>query len=149
MPKVFIPIPDDIHFVDPKTKEPIEGKDGTMSFGDLLHKVMDNPKWNQSYKMIKAADSIMQAYEEVTDQVMVLADEDHKHLKEAIENPKVLIINQMTGAQTQPGFGIHPRLARQLVPLCDPIMKPLDKDPRLEEEKDEEESKPVEAVKAV
>lgn len=146
MPKVYIQIPDDIQFVDPKTKEAIDGPDGVMSFGDLLHKVMDNPKWNQSYKLIKAADAIMLAFEESSDDVMVLADDDHKHLKEAIENPKVLIINNTTGASTQPGFGIHPRLARQLVPLCDPIMSPLDKDPRLEVEKDTGQAQAVKAV---
>jgi hypothetical protein len=144
MPKVYIQIPDDITFVDSRTKEPMEGENSTMSFEDLLHKIMDNPKWNQSYKMIKAADAIMVAFEERSDGVMVLAEEDHKHLKDALENPKVLVISQINGAQTQPGFGIHPRLARQLMPLIDPAMDPLDKDPR--QAKSEDEGAAVKAV---
>ena len=146
MPKLYIEIPEDIRFVDSKTKEPIQGDDGSMSFEDLIHKVMDNPKWNQSYKLIKAADAIMKAFEEASDGIMILADTDHKELKEAIENPKVLIITAVHGAQTQPGFGIHPRLSRQMLPLLDPIINATENDPLAEVEKDVP-SKPTEVAK--
>lgn len=134
MPTKFITIPDPVQFVDPRTKQTLTGPGNSLSFGDLLHKVMDNPKWGQTYKLIKAADAIMAAYDEADDNVMVLSEEDHKQLKEAVENPKVLVLFDSAPAQTQSGFGIHPRLSRQLIPLCDAVILAEDKDPRKSED---------------
>jgi len=147
MPKIYIPVPDEITFYDPITKKPMEDEGATMSFEDLMHKVMDNPKWVDTWKLVKAGDAIMAAFEEAAEmdapRVMVLAEEDFKHLKEAIENPKVLVMT-MQGPKAQPGFGIVPRLARQLIPLCEPIMLATEKDPR--EAKPEQSKGPTEKV---
>jgi len=133
VPKVYIQIPPPVQFVDPKTKKAIEGDEGTLTFVGLLLKIQDNPKWNQSYKLIKAGDAIMQAFEEAgQDGVMVLADADYQELKEAVESPKFLTIHPINGAQVQNGFGIHPRLSRQILPLLDAIIHTTETDPRLE-----------------
>jgi hypothetical protein len=129
MPQRYIQIPGPITFIDPLTKEAADPSGKPMTFEDFIYKLMDNPKWALSYKMIKSADAIMEACKKATRNVMIIAEEDLKNLQEAVENPKALILTA-AGGQTISGFGLHPRITSQILPFCDAIMQPLTDDPR-------------------
>lgn len=133
MPQRYITIPEPITLKDPKTKEPLKKQDGSfdmLSFSEFLHKVMFNPMWNQTVQNIKAADAINKAFDGAKDGVMVLAEEDWKKLESAVQNPVQQLITQM-GAQNQPGFGYHPTLTPQLLPLIDAVLEAHKDDPRI------------------
>jgi len=149
MPKIYIKIPESVRFVDAKTREPFgktpdEIAKNTVSFEDLVLKVMDNPKWNKSYKAIKSADAIMMALREALDGdgVMVLADSDYQEMKTAVESPEIIVYGPTGEPRVSPGFGIHPRLSPQLIPLCDAIINASEEDPRAEKDAPADEAKP-------
>lgn len=117
--------------------EEIEGDVGHMDWERFLQKVEDNPMWVTSYKLGCSMDAIWDSYYDAKEEetnIMVLAEEDWKNWKEACENPKVLTMTQR-GPEHMPGWGIHPRLNRQM--LCFPraVIKATDKDPREEAKK--------------
>jgi hypothetical protein len=124
----FIKIPEPIHICDPITGEKSAEQ---FSFQTFLYKLMDNPKWAQSYKMIKSADAIMEAYKTAANlsPVMAVSEDDWKHLRDAVETPKAMIVVGDQG-QVVEGFGMHPRLVTQIIPFCDAVMGATDRDPR-------------------
>jgi hypothetical protein len=129
MPKRFIEIPQPVVLKDPLTKEILRDKDGKpeeVVFETFLNKLMHNPKWVESYPNMKSAKAIEEAYQEAKDRgdgVIELAEEDHLKLKDAAENPKSVFVNQIMGPQTQMGYGYHPTLASQLLPMVTPIVE--------------------------
>jgi hypothetical protein len=120
-----IQIPNPISFVDPSTGEP-SGQG--LTFRDFILKLMDNPKWVQSYRTIKSADAINKALDLAVfssgygGEPMVIDEEDWKLLAEAVENPKQLHISREGSTTVIPGFGLHPRVATQILPFCDAIL---------------------------
>lgn len=126
MPNRYIEIPKPIRLTDPRTKEEVSGDDGHWDFEKLLHKISDNPKWNASYKLGRAMDAVWEAWEKmpklVDHEVLVLAEEDWKELEDAVQNPKQLLITA-NGPQIITGFGLQPRLIRQLLPFCAAIIE--------------------------
>jgi hypothetical protein len=144
MPKKYIPlVPWEMRFKERDGKE-IEGDDGLMSWKKFLEKVEDNPKWVTTYKLGVSMDAVWDAYQEAltadTDngvRIMVLAEEDWKNLEECCQNPKVMVIGP-AGPQNMPGWGIHPRLNRQMLCFPKAVIKALDEDPRKKKPEDAE-----------
>ena len=136
MPNRYITIPTPVRLTDPRTGDVVEGPAGNFDFETLLHKVSDNPKWNTSYKLGRCMDAIWVAWEtreqltEVPDmQVFVLPEEDWVEFEEAIQNPKQLLVTA-TGPQIVAGFGLQPRLMRQILPVLASVVKASQEDPR-------------------
>ena len=135
MPKKYVELsPKEIRFKERTGGEEIEGDDGLMNWNKFLEKVEDNPKWVSTYKLGVSMDAIWEAFHEAEDGIMVLAEEDWKNWEEACQNPKVMHIGP-TGPTSIPGWGIHPRLNRQMLCFPKAVIKAHDKDPRKEVEK--------------
>jgi len=102
---------------DPITQQPLKTPDGldeTVSFDQLLGRLMHNPSWGESYYAIKAQFDILAAWDKAKSErdigrVMLLSEEDWQRLKAAAEFPKPA------------GFSYHPGLVSQLIPLLQPI----------------------------
>jgi len=137
MPKKYVMLdPKKLRFKERSSGEEIEGDNGLMDWKTFLEKVEDNPKWVTTYKLGLSMDAIWEAYHESLSAdtydgvpVMVLAEEDWKNWEEACQNPKVMHISP-TGPATMPGWGIHPRLNRQMLCFPKAVIKALDEDPR-------------------
>lgn len=116
-----IRIPNPISFTDPTTGE---STGESLTFRAFIMKLMDNPKWVQSYRMIKSAEAINKALDLAIGAAedMKIDDEDWKNLAEAVENPKSLFISPNGLSSIIPGFGMHPRIITQILPFCDAIM---------------------------
>lgn len=125
MPLRYIEIPPPVTFLDPITKEELTGPEGKLEIWDfklLLNKIMSNPKWTETYAAMRAQASIENALNEAKDGVMVLSEEDWLRLKEAVEMPRTQLFGT-NGIQVIPGFGAHPTLGAQLLPLLAPIVE--------------------------
>lgn len=125
MPLRYIEIPPPVTFLDPITREELMGPDGKLEIWDfklLLNKIMSNPRWTESYAAMRAQASIENALSDAKDGVMVLSEEDWLHLKNAVEMPRTQLIGT-NGIQVIPGFGAHPTLGGQLLPLLVPIVE--------------------------
>jgi len=135
MPNRYIEVPKEpVKLLDPRTKEEV----GELDFEELLHKISDNPKWNQKFELSQVLDTVWEEWEackERGDHVMVLPEEDWKELAEAVRNPKQLILYSNRPPEVVAGFGLHPRLSRQILSLTSPIVKASDTDPRKEQKK--------------
>jgi len=135
MPMRYIEIPAAVTLRDPSTKEVLkdqDGKDQTWTFPQIINKLMSNPKWGESYAAMRSQGAIEDALADAKDGVMVLSEEDWTKLKDAAETPRTAVITTM-GPQVFSGFGIHPMLSRQLLPLIIPIIEaPAERKKKLE-----------------
>jgi hypothetical protein len=125
MPMRYIEIPADVTLRDPMTKEVLKDpdqKDQVWTFQMIINKLMSNPKWGESYAAMRSQAAIEDALAEAKDGCMVLSEEDWNKLKDAAENPRTAVITTM-GPQAFQGFGLHPSLSRQLLPLLKPIVE--------------------------
>ena len=146
----YIKYPEGIVFKDRKTGEPVLGdkKEPVLFDMDtLMDKVVDNPKWNSTYKLGACMDDILTAWEsrDEVNRVFVLSEEDWKELLSAAENPVHMNITPR-GVENVPGLGYHPRLLRQTLPFTECIVKASSKDPRVVEEVKEAQKKTEEAA---
>lgn len=128
MPKRWITFPEPYLLVDSKG-EPLtnsEGKvDDKLDFGAFLEKVWFNPLWNEGYDQSEAQDAIKRAYAEASKKGapgMWLAESDWRYLETACKQPKQQLFTPM-GPVTQPGFGMHPSVANQLLPMQRAVVK--------------------------
>lgn len=123
MPIRYIKIPEIVKLTDTITGKEIGGDNGTFSFEILLHKISDNPKWNLTYKMGQALEAIWDAWENKKEGIMSLSEEDWKELDDAVQNPISMLIRSDGSVSTLSGFGIHPRMARQLLRITSSVVK--------------------------
>lgn len=132
MPTRYIEIPAPITIKDPVSKEPLlnDGKLEIWDFKTMISKIMSNPKWGESYVAMRAQAAIEDALADAKDGVMVVAEEDWNRLRDAAENPRSQVITNMGPQVVQGFFGVHPTLARQLIPLLAPIMDAKTERPR-------------------
>jgi len=128
MPIRVIEIPKPISLVNYETKQPLteNGKPMEWTFETVLIRLMSNPVWQESFAGMRAQQSIVQAFASRDNDKMMLAEDDWKKLKEAAENPRVTIMVP-DGQLVANGFGVHPSLAFQLVPLIAPIIEAKEK----------------------
>jgi hypothetical protein len=122
----YIKIPDPVTLIDPETNKVIkkpDGSDQVVTFKDILLSIMHNPKWNESFLNMKAAQQIIVSFDKATDGVMCLTKEEWDKLEEATQNPKQVVISTVFGSQVRPGFGFHPILSPQLIPLIERILE--------------------------
>ena len=135
MPKRYIEVPGAVELREPITKKKLENKDGepeVWNFTVILSKLMSNPKWAENYANMRSQEAIEVAYEEAISNgsgIMELAEEDWIKLKDAADNPRVQINGPM-GLQLVPGYGLHPSMSRQILPLISPIMEAKTERPR-------------------
>lgn len=128
-----IQVPNPITFINPSSGE-VTGE--RITFRDFILKLMDNPKWVQSYRTIRSADAINKALDLALfsdgtgGEAMIIDEEDWKLLAETVENPKQLHIGQDGVVTVIPGFGLHPRVATQILPFCDAILLAPQKEKR-------------------
>jgi len=116
MPIKYVTVPEPIMLHDPVTKEELKDEKGVakpQKFSDFIGKLLFNPMWAENYKNIKSAKVIDEAFSNGSE-VVQLAEEDWKKLKELIENPK------------QTGYGYHAAVMPQLLPFLDAIMEAKD-----------------------
>lgn len=135
MPNRYIEIPAAVPLLDPSTGKPIpdeNGKDQSWDFDFVMHKLMSNPIWGESYAAMRSQDAIHDAWKNAKDGVVTLPEEDWKRLKDTAESPRTTVSTPM-GNQAMPGFGVHPMLARCLVPLLSAIVNASDKPPKAKE----------------
>lgn len=136
MPKRFIEIPGPITLRDPRTKEVLKKADGgdeVWDFGEFLNKLMHNPKWAENYANMRSQAAIEEAYEEgKASGIMELAEEDWKKLQEAAENPRTQFVGHL-GPQVVPGYGLHPTMSRQIIPLVQAIVEAKTERPKLKD----------------
>jgi hypothetical protein len=128
MPKRYIVVPPDVFLVDPETKAPLPGSDGaqqTITFSSFLQRLMNNPMWIENYANMRSQAAILDALKEKSwsgeKSLMELAEEDWLKLKNAAEFPKVEYVTT-AGRQIVPGYGFHPTLSAQLLPLVEAIV---------------------------
>lgn len=126
MPQKYIEVPAPVVLKNPDDGTPIRNDSGgfadPITFTDFIKKLMFNPKWSESYPNIKSADSICKAVEYgLKDGVIILAEEDWLRLDDAARNPRqaVLVGGNMT---VQSGYGYHPRITMQLLPLIEAVV---------------------------
>jgi len=131
MSRRWIEFPDAVKFYDPFTKKPVMEKqeDGTekqaeLDFKGFMNILMSNPIWNEGYKQGSAQDSIMSAFEEAWEKApgFWVSDEDFKFLEPCATNPQQVIIVGGQG-HTVKGFGRHPTMARQYVPMQESVIR--------------------------
>jgi hypothetical protein len=130
MPQIYIPIPEAVQLVDPNSGEPLQGENQIIDADFIVRKVLDNPKWNDSFKLMEAAMAIRKSFEDRDNGVAIMAEEDYRAFKEALENPQMLILLPDGKSIVQRGFGLHPRLSPQLVPLIKPMISATSEDLR-------------------
>ncbi len=136
MPIRYITVPATLKLKEPFTGEPLKSQDGQdeeFSFEAFLQKLMHNPVWGENFPNMKAQSEIMTAWEKCKasgESIIVLAEEDWLKLKAAAENPKFEVLTQM-GSQIRAGYGVHPTLSRQLVPMVSAILDAPTTDPRV------------------
>lgn len=131
MPTRYIEIPEPVTLKDPVSKAVLttDGQPEVWDFKQIINKIMSNPKWGETYAAMRAQAAIEDALADAKDGVMVVAEEDWTKLKDAAENPRTQVITTM-GAQVISGFGVHPTLVRQLIPLIAPIVDAKTERPR-------------------
>jgi hypothetical protein len=118
MRKIEIPSP--VQFHDPFTGTPKE----TMDFGAFLLCLMGNPLWLEGYAQAKAQDNVLRSYAlacDTNETTMQVSDEDFIFLERASREPKMMHIGPL-GPQVMAGFGKHPAMARQFLPLQEAII---------------------------
>ena len=140
MPKRYVKIPESVVFKT-ATKEPINGL-GPLSLKGFVQSLLLNPVFSSTYPGVRSAIAIEEAFDDETARMAVLSEEDWAKLKDAAENPKRVSLTE-AGSGTQTGYGYHPALTRQLIPLIEAIVKAPDKEP---EDADREGQAPVVAV---
>ncbi len=151
MPQRYIEIPAPVVLRNPDDGAPLKNDNGSdaapITFLDFIKKLMFNPKWSESYPNIKSADAVLKALEIARDGVAILAEEDWARLEEAARNPKQVLMTP-GGLVTQPGYGYHPRVTMQLLPLIEAVILASGKVPDRMTPKavEEPQAAPVEAV---
>lgn len=125
MPNRYVEIPPPVTVLDPTSNQPIPDEK-PLDFDFVMTKLMSHPVWGESFAAMRSQDAIHDAWKNAKDGVMVLAEEDWTRLKQAVETPK---ITAPTG-QVIPGFGVHPTVVRQLVPLLNPIVEAKSERPK-------------------
>lgn len=128
MPIRIIEIPKPVALINYETKQPIleGGKPVEWTFETVLIRLMSNPVWQESFPGMRAQQSIVQAFASRDEDKMLLAEDDWKKLRDAAENPRVTIMTT-DGQLVANGFGVHPTIAFQLVPLIAPIIDAKEK----------------------
>lgn len=135
MPKRYIEIPGPITLRDPRTKEVLKDgdKEQIWDFGEFLNKLMHNPKWAENYTNMRSQAAIEEAYEEgKASGILELAEEDWIKLKDAAENPKTQFVSPL-GPQVVPGYGLHPTMSRQIIPLVRAVVDAKTERPKLKD----------------
>jgi len=127
----WLEFPDSVKFYDPFAKKPVMEKqeDGTekqaeLDFKGFMNILMSNPIWNEGYAQGAAQESIMCAFEEAwgKETGFWVSDEDHKYLDICAKTPQQILIINGQGI-TVKGFGRHPTMARQYVPMQESIIR--------------------------
>lgn len=124
MPQRYIKVPSPIQLVDPEKGEPLKDDEGKpqkpVDLKVMIQKLLHNPVWTESYPNVRSADAITKAVA-AGNGVVVLAEDDWKKLEAAVQNPKSVIV--MGGSpQVVGGFGYHPIITPQILPLLDAIV---------------------------
>jgi hypothetical protein len=133
----YIRIPKPVTLFDPDTKEPLKDEKGNpqvLSFKGLLGKIFHNPMWNESFNNLRAMRDIEEACEEAYSQskpYIKMPQETWLIIQKAVLSPKFEMMHPTAGVQIVSGFGYHPTIASQLIPLLLPIInatleQPLD-----------------------
>lgn len=120
MPLRHIVCPPPIQVTDPASGKPMVDDQGQpvkpITLADLVTtKLLFAPIWAESYKAVKSAKAIDDAFAKGNG-VVALAQEDWQRLKDLIENPKG-------------GFAMHPAALRQLIPHFDAILNATETPP--------------------
>jgi hypothetical protein len=123
MPQRYIKVPPPVQLTDP-AGSPLISDDGKpqkpFDLADLIQKLMHNPVWTESYPNVRSADAITKAVAGANG-VLVLAEDDWKKLEAAVQNPRAVVFGS-SGAQVVGGFGFHPVITPQILPLLDAIV---------------------------
>jgi hypothetical protein len=118
MPIVSFKMPEPVTVVDPDTGAVIQ----TVAFKEFITKAIlrANPKWGFGYAAVRSALAIEQAMDNIQDGLVMLAEEDWRALKEAVEHPRRID----RSGQVSEGFGtwLH-GVMPQFLPFLDAIMK--------------------------
>lgn len=128
MPKRYIVMPEEVQLLDPVSGAPLlspSGEQEVFSLGRLLTKIQLNPKWAENYASLESLDAICQAWEWSAERrlgVIELAESDWLSLCEAVENPRIVVTGP-SGSHVQLGFGLHPFIARQILPILRAILR--------------------------
>lgn len=122
MPIMQIKVPAPVAFTNPDNGEPIADA-GAVTFNTIVSALLNRNKWTASIAMIESSQAIRTAVKEAKDGVILLAEEDWKHLKEAAELPKCLVRTETGQLAEQDGLGYHPTVTPQLLPLLHAITK--------------------------
>jgi hypothetical protein len=131
MARRWIEFPETLKFYDPFSKKPFMVKDENgnekqdeLTFKGFMNVLMSNPLWNEGYTQGSAQESIMGAFEEAWEKEpgFWVSDEDYKYLEICAKTPKQVIIAGGQGHEVR-GFGRHPTMARQYVPMQESIIR--------------------------
>jgi hypothetical protein len=131
MSRRWIEFPDAVKFYDPFTKKMVMEKqeDGSekqaeLDFLGFINILMSNPIWNEGYAQSSAQESIMSDFEEAWEKApgFWVSDEDFKFLETCAKNPQQIIINNVQAILVK-GFGRHPTMARQYVPMQEAVIR--------------------------
>jgi hypothetical protein len=119
MPQRFVVVPESV------TLKSSGGEGVEVSFRDFVTNLMNNPMWGESFSNVRAQAAIMRAVD-AGEKILALAEEDWRLLKSAVESPKQLSATKQ-GVQVIPGYGVHPSVAYQLLPLACAIVDAKDR----------------------
>jgi hypothetical protein len=124
----WIIFPESLVFYDPITKVQLtqDGRVEVLTFGDFLNLIMMNPIWSDGYATAQAQDNILNAFTKAyvakESGMWVLEDPDFKLLEIATKEPRLLHVGPK-GAQLIHGFGKHPSMARQFLPMMNAVLQ--------------------------
>lgn len=119
MPQRYITIPSPVTLTNPD--DPSDTV--VVEFAEIVRKLRNHPQWIASTKHMEAAMAIRESWAEGKDSgCMVLAEDDWSLLKEAVENPKEVVV---VGGQTvvRSGLGYTPAVTPDLLPLLNAVRK--------------------------
>ena len=120
MPQRKIVFPESVQLLDPDSGQPLAGPEGLLDFTSFLRKLFNNPLWNESWKQGMAQRSIAQAVKEAIAEkrpAVLIAEEDWEFLATAAKTPRSAVFVAGMGMQVISGFGYHPAVAGQLIPM--------------------------------
>jgi len=123
MRHIKVPFPITLH--NPHTMKVLRKDDGTpeevVSFRSFINNLLTNPKWVETYTNLKAASVISTAVNALFDgEELVLPEDAWRMLSEAAMFPKQIIVTP-NGPVVVVGFGFHPQVSVQLIPMLDAI----------------------------
>ena len=117
-----ITVPPPVRLSDPATGAPLllEGLPVAWDLRAVICALMSNPRWLSSFASLKAQGTVMAAVDaaRATEAPsFVLPGDVWELLRAAVEQPLTL-----SGGQIVPGFGVHPQVCWQLVPILSAIL---------------------------